>query len=83
MEGILQSFKFKNPERVKSLCIFVGIAAKAADANKTWGRVGKLYWLGVKYRRRAKEYQKLLTRASDARSRSSLKRLRVRLRNVS
>lgn len=68
MEGLLQSFKFEKPEIQQFVCTLVGIGAKrrGASRSKTWQRVQTLWWKGVAYPRKSKEYQELLTRAYDA-----------------
>lgn len=66
IEGVLQAFKFKNPEVQKEVCKLVGLAAKSRGSRKRWQERQELYWLGVVYERDSKEYQKLLTRLYDA-----------------
>ena len=66
MEGLLQSFKTKSPEKQEAVCQLVGMAAKAAGAGKNWRSRGVLYWRGVAYKRVGAEYQKLIERAYDA-----------------
>ena len=66
MEGLLQSFKFKNFDMQKSVCLLVGKAAKFKGKKKNWYTDQKLYWNGVVYERESKEYQELLDRAFNA-----------------
>ena len=63
MEGLLQAFKFENPEIQKEVCSLVGIQAKMRGKHKDWYRTQTLYWNGVTYKRDSKEYQDLLDRA--------------------
>lgn len=65
MEGLLQSFKFKNPEMQKEVCKLVGFAAKSKGKMKNWLRDG-IWWQGKKYDRFAPEYQELIDMAYDA-----------------
>ena len=62
IEGVLQSFKFKNVEMQKEVCKLVGMVAKKKGANKNWQQYQKLYWNGKEYKRDSKEYQRLLDR---------------------
>ena len=66
MEGLLQSFKFKNPEMQKEICKLVGRQAKFAGKNKKWWTTQTLYWQGKEYKRDSEEYQQLLDRAYNA-----------------
>lgn len=66
MEGLLQSFKFKNFEMQKEVCKLVGKAAKFKGKSKKWFIDQKLYWNNIEYDRHSKEYQDLLDRAFDA-----------------
>ena len=68
MEGLLQSFKFKEPAIQEYVCTLVGMAAKkrGSSRTKTWQRVQTLWWKGKEYPRKSKEYQELLTAAYDA-----------------
>jgi len=63
MEGLLQSFKFENPEIQKEVCKLVGKAAKFRGKKKNWYRTQTLYWDGVKYHRDSDGYQRLLDSA--------------------
>ena len=62
IEGVLQSFKFKNPDMQKEICKLAGLGAKQRGASKNWRQYQKLYWNGVEYKRDSKEYQDLLDR---------------------
>ena len=66
MEGLLQAFKFKNPEMQKHVCTLVGKKAKFAGSKKAWWRQQRLWWKGVGYARESEEYQELLDRAYEA-----------------
>ena len=44
IEGVLQSFKFKNPEMQKEICKLSGLGAKQRGASKNWRQYQKLYW---------------------------------------
>lgn len=66
MEGLLQSFKFSNPEMQKEVCKLVGKQAKFKGKNKKWYKTQTLYWQGVEYKRDSQEYQELLDRAYAA-----------------
>ena len=63
MEGFLQSLKFREEDRQRQICLLVGKEAKLAGSQQAWH--GYLYWKGVAYRRKGKEYWHLLTRAYD------------------
>ena len=68
MEGLLQSFKFENEEIQKHVCTLIGITAKrrGQKRNKAWKSKQTLWWKGVAYSRKSKEYQELITKAFDA-----------------
>ena len=66
MEGLLQSFKFSNPEMQKEVCKLVGKQAKFKGKKKKWFRTQTLYWQGKEFKRDSEEYQELLDRAFDA-----------------
>ena len=70
MEGLLQSFKFKEPDIQKEVCKLVGKAAKFRGKPKKWFLTQKLYWNGKEYDRKSDEYQKLLDRAFKALSKN-------------
>ena len=60
IEGVLQSFKFKNPEMQKYICTLVGRIAKAKGRNKNWYTTQTLWWNGQAIKRDSEEYQQLL-----------------------
>ena len=66
MEGLLQSFKFSNPEMQREVCKLVGKQAKFKGKKKKWFKTQTLYWQGKEFKRDSKEYQELLDRAFDA-----------------
>ena len=68
MEGLLQSFKFENPDIQKHVCTLIGISAKrrGQKRNKAWKSKQTLWWKGIAYQRKSKEYQNLITKAFDA-----------------
>jgi predicted NAD-dependent protein-ADP-ribosyltransferase YbiA (DUF1768 family) len=66
MEGLLQSFKFSNPEMQKEVCKLVGRQAKFKGKKKKWFKTQTLYWQGQEFKRDSDEYQELLDRAFDA-----------------
>jgi predicted NAD-dependent protein-ADP-ribosyltransferase YbiA (DUF1768 family) len=66
MEGLLQSFKFSNPEIQKEVCKLVGKQAKFKGKKKKWFRTQTLYWQGQEFKRESEEYQQLLDRAFAA-----------------
>lgn len=66
MEGLLQSFKFKNPEMQKHICTLVGRAAKFAGKEKNWKDKQILYWNEKEIKRSSLDYQNLLDAAFDA-----------------
>lgn len=66
MEGLLQSFKFSNPDMQKYVCTLAGLKAKFKGKKKKWWRTGILYWRGKEIDRFSGEYQDLLDRAYTA-----------------
>lgn len=66
MEGLLQSFKFSNPDIQKEVCKLVGKQAKFRGKKKKWWRNQILYWQGQEFARSGEEYQHLLDRAFEA-----------------
>lgn len=62
IEGVLQSFKFKDEEMQQHVCTLVGKAAKFKGKNKKWWKLQELYWKGKIYKRDSEEYQELLNR---------------------
>lgn len=67
MEGFLQALKFENPEIQKEVCKLAGIGAKrrGSKRNKAWKSCQTLWWNGVAYKRKGKEYKELIERAYD------------------
>lgn len=63
MEGLLQSFKFKNPEMQKYVCTLVGRKAKFKGKGKKWWVDQILYWQGKPIKRDSDEYQQMLNEA--------------------
>lgn len=66
MEGLLQSFKFQNPEIQKEVCKLVGKQAKFKGKKKKWWKTQTLFWQGKEFKRDSEEFQELLDRAFDA-----------------
>lgn len=66
MEGLLQSFKFANPEMQKEVCKLVGKQAKFKGKKKKWWKDQILYWQGQSFKRDSLEYQELLDKAFAA-----------------
>ena len=66
MEGLLQSFKFSEEHIQVEVCKLVGAAAKRRGSKRDWRQWQTLYWKGVAYPRKSKEYQELLDRAYQA-----------------
>lgn len=66
MEGLLQSFKFANPEMQKEVCKLVGKQAKFKGKKKKWWKDQMLYWQGQSFKRDSLEYQELLDKAFAA-----------------
>lgn len=66
MEGLLQSFKFSNPEVQREVCKLVGKQAKFKGKKKKWWRTQILFWQGKEFKRESQEYQELLDRAFEA-----------------
>jgi predicted NAD-dependent protein-ADP-ribosyltransferase YbiA (DUF1768 family) len=65
-EGLLQAFKFKEPDIQVEVCSLVGKTAKFRGKKRKWYRTQTLYWKGVEYPRKSVEYQLLLDRAYNA-----------------
>lgn len=65
MEGFLQSLKYENLNSQEATCKLVGFAAKKKGSSRTayWQQRQTLWWRGVAYPRKSKEYQILLNRA--------------------
>lgn len=68
MEGLLQAFKFENENAQQITCRLSGIKAKrkGQKRNKHWKSGQRLWWKGVTYPRKSKEYQELLDRSYTA-----------------
>lgn len=68
VEGLLQSFKFENENAQVATCALAGFQAKKKGRGRNiyWQRMQTLWWKGVAYPRKSKEYQKLLDRAYNA-----------------
>jgi predicted NAD-dependent protein-ADP-ribosyltransferase YbiA (DUF1768 family) len=71
MEGLLQSFKFKNPEMQREVCKLVGKQAKFKGKKKKWFKTQTLFWQGQEFQRESAEYQELLDRAFEALSKNT------------
>lgn len=65
MEGLLQSFKFKDPEMQKYCCTLVGLKAKKFGSKKKWQKTQTLWWQGKPIDRHSEEYQQLLDEAFE------------------
>jgi len=65
MEGFLQSLKFENEETQRLMCMLVGFSAKkkGSKRNKRRKSLQTLWWKGIAYPRKSKEYQYLLNKA--------------------
>lgn len=65
IESVLESFKFKEVERQKEICILSAadayVEGQSIEALK-WENNQKLYWNGIEYERNSSEYQNLLDR---------------------
>ena len=68
MEGLLQSFKFENLESQEQTCKLIGFNAKKKgfSRNNYWQSKQTLWWKGVAYPRKSKEYQNLLNKAYNS-----------------
>lgn len=66
MEGLLQSFKFKNPAMQVYVMTLVGGAAKEKGSKKNWKERQILWWQGTPMKRDSQEYQDLLDEAYRA-----------------
>ena len=68
MEGLLQSFKFEDPDEQLAVCALVGIEAKRAgrERDNAWKRVQRLWRQGRAIERNSGQYQELLDRAFNA-----------------
>jgi len=65
-EGLLQSFKFKDPEMQKHCCTLVGFKAKKFGSKKNWQTTQTLWWQGEPIKRDSDEYQEMLDEAYEA-----------------
>ena len=65
IEGVLQSFKFKDIPMQEYVCTLTGKCAKFKGKKKKWWQKQELYWKGVVYKRDSHEYQELLDRLYD------------------
>lgn len=66
IEGVLQSFKCSDIAKQKEICLLYGKEAKMAGLEYDWTAKQVLYWNGIEYPRKSKEYQILLDRLYDA-----------------
>jgi len=66
MEGLLQAFKFKDPEMQKHCCTLVGFKAKKFGSKKNWQTTQTLWWQGEPIKRDSDEYQEMLDEAYEA-----------------
>jgi len=68
MEGLLQSFKFEKEASQIATCKLSGAAAKkkGSGRNSFWKSKQTLWWKGTAYKRKSKEYKKLLDQAYEA-----------------
>lgn len=70
MEGFLQSLKYPESEKQKTVCILYGNRAKNAgklkDEKKAWFHKQLLYWKGIAIPRQSQEYLDLLRKAYRA-----------------
>lgn len=68
MEGLLQAFKYEKIDSQIATCQLVGFSAKkkGSGRNSYWQEKQTLWWNGVAYQRKSKDYQFLLNRAYNA-----------------
>ena len=66
MEGLLQSFKYKDPDNQIYCCSLVGFKAKKYGSGKKWQRTQTLWWAGAPIKRDSDDYQTLLDEAFEA-----------------
>ncbi len=73
VEGVLQAFKFDDPEMQRWICMMSGKEAKAIGQtrNDVWQSCQTLWWQGKSYDRMSPEYQDLLDRLYEAASSSA------------
>jgi len=60
IEGVLQSFKFRNPIEQYVTCKLHGIKAKKEGRKQDWRSSQTLYWMGKEFPRMSQAYQHLL-----------------------
>ena len=60
IEGVLQAFKFKDPNIQREICKYWGQKAKKSGASKNWNKTQTLYWQGEEIKRDSKRYHELL-----------------------
>jgi len=64
MEGFLQSLKYKNVTKQKSICALSGKEAKAAGSKKwLWKWTHNVWWQGKKIKRNSESFSELIDRA--------------------
>ena len=66
MEGLLQSFKYKNADNQAYCCSLIGFKAKKYGSGKNWQRTQTLWWNGCPIKRDSDEYQELLDEAFES-----------------
>mgnify|MGYP005991274549 CR=1 FL=1 len=70
LEGVLQSLKMESVDEQKKTCLLVSYEAKKRGRKYSddidWRKSQTLFWKGVEYNRKSKEYQLLLDRLYDA-----------------
>ena len=68
MEGLLQAFKYEKIDSQIATCQLIGFSAKkkGSGRNSYWQEKQTLWWNGVAYPRKSKDYQFLLNRAYNA-----------------
>ena len=59
MEGLLQAFKYEKVDSQIATCQLVGFAAKkkGSGRNSYWQEKQTLWWIGISYPRKSKDYQ--------------------------
>ncbi len=65
-EGVLQGFKFNNPEIQRYCCTLTGFKAKKYGSKKNWQTTQTLWWQGTAIKRDSDEYQALLDELFEA-----------------
>lgn len=68
LEGVLQAFKFDDPQMQRWICMMSGKEAKSIGQtrNAVWQSSQTLWWQGKSYDRLSPEYQQLLDRLYEA-----------------